>query len=353
MTDTKKILSFDVGIINLAYCLLEIDETKQTFTIIKWDTIDLADNRSTCSFTKNTGEMCDKIARYTINIENSYYCKAHVIKAKLNIKPIELNKWAADPDDIDQCSLCEKNGEYYFNFSDNQYCKTHQKTILEEKHYLCATKKCFNLISKGVYVSKTDKDDEVYDELITGWCSDHFDNESKLYLKKKTKKISQNSNKISLLSIGSSMYQKLDNLPELLNVDTVLIENQPTLINPTMKSVSSMLFSYFIMRGIHEKNKTKSLIKHINFCSPSNKITVGGKAVCDKIDEAKDNKVYKLTKSLSVKICKALLNNEWLTILESHKKQDDMADALLQCIVRVFGNVLPDHYSEKLKNISD
>jgi hypothetical protein len=149
------------------------------------------------------------------------------------------------------------------------------------------------------------------------------------------------------------MYQKLDQIPELLMVDEVLVENQPTLINPTMKSVSAMLFSYFIMRGIHEKERTRSNIKSINFCSPANKITVGGKDVDDKLEEAEDNKVYKLTKTLGVKFCKALIadNDDWMKMIESHKKQDDMADAFLQGIVRTFGSTLPDHYASKIKNI--
>ena len=58
-----------------------------------------------------------------------------------------------------------------------------------------------------------------------------------------------------------------------------------------MKTVSSMLYSYFIMRGLHEKDKTGSTIKNIDFCSPSNKIKVGGSEADKRIENAEDDKV--------------------------------------------------------------
>lgn len=362
MVGVRKVLSFDVGIINLAYCLLEIDDVNQTFKINKWGIIDLADNRATCSFIKNTGEFCDKIANHVVKINQHniyHYCKAHVTKTELKIQPICFKWWNVDSDDIEKCNMCSKSGEFCSNLIEGQYCKTHQKLITSRHNFYCAAKKCTNIVNQGLYLLKPDIDENGNDdhecryELECGWCNTHFDDEYRALLKKKTKKISQNSNKISLLSLGSSMYQKLDQIPDLLMVDEVLVENQPTLINPTMKSVSAMLFSYFIMRGIHEKEKTRSTIKSINFCSPANKITVGGKEVGEKLDEAADDKVYKLTKTLGVKFCKALIadNDEWTQILESHKKQDDMADAFLQGIVRTFGSTLPSHYAEKIKNV--
>lgn len=363
MGKVRKVLSFDVGIINLAYCLLEIDDESQTFKINKWGIIDLADNRSVCCFIKNTGEFCNKIANHAVKVNKhniQHYCKAHVVKAELKTQPVRFKWWNVDPDDVDRCNMCTKSGEYCSNLIEGQYCKGHQKTITTSHKFACAAKKCNNPITQGLYLLNpildedgNEVDQEPHYELECGWCNTHFDDEYRALLKKKTKKISQNSNKISLLSLGSSMYQKLDQIPELLMVDEVLVENQPTLINPTMKSVSAMLFSYFLMRGIHEKERTGSKIKTVNFCSPANKITVGGQEVDTKLEEAAENKVYKLTKSLGIKFCKALIadNVIWLNMIESHKKQDDMADAFLQGIVRTFGSTLPDHYATKIKNV--
>ena len=40
---------------------------------------------------------------------------------------------------------------------------------------------------------------------------------------------------------------KLQEINELLNVDYVVIENQPSLKNPQMKSIQMILYSYFII----------------------------------------------------------------------------------------------------------
>jgi hypothetical protein len=258
------------------------------------------------------------------------------------------------------CGMCKKPGEFYSDFFEGQYCKVHHKTITTAHKLKCLTKKCNNLVNQGVFLNKSlgDKTDNSNNESIKygydfGWCDEHFDKEYSEYLTKKTKKISQNSNKISHLTLGGSMYKKLDEMPELLRVDEVFVENQPTHINPVMKTVSAMLFSYFIMRGIHEKVKNGSTISNISFCSPASKIKVGGKDANDKVDNATSDKVYKVTKKLGIKFCKALIsdNPEYLAMIESYKKQDDMADAFLQGFIKVFGTTLPKHYEDRIKGV--
>ncbi len=358
----KKVLSFDVGIINLAYCLLEIDDSNQTFKIDKWDIIDLSANkRNLCCFLKKgKKDRCNNVAKYMVKINDDncqYYCKAHAGKAELDIRPVDL-KWSEvnKSEKNNKCSLCNKCGEYACNLIDGKYCLTHKKNAISTNNYKCITKKCKNPITQGLYITKPNEDNKQSQcELMHGWCSEHFDDEYRAYIKKKTKKDSQNGNKISLTTLCTSMYQKLDQIPELLKVDEILVENQPTFINPTMKTVSAMLFSYFIMRGIHEKTKTHSTVENVIFCSPSNKIKVGGKDADKKLEEADESKVYKVTKKLSVKYCKALLddNDDWLKVLDSHKKKDDMADAFLQGFIKNFGPTIPKYYADKIKNVED
>jgi hypothetical protein len=47
------------------------------------------------------------------------------------------------------------------------------------------------------------------------------------------------------------MYSIFDSKRHFLDVNEVLIENQPSLKNPTMKSVQMVLYTFFIMK-IHE-----------------------------------------------------------------------------------------------------
>ena len=73
-------------------------------------------------------------------------------------------------------------------------------------------------------------------------------------------------------NIPKKLYEK----PQLLNVDIVIIENQPSLKNPQMKSIQMILYSYFLILGKvigYGDNSIKSIDK-IDFCSASNKLKV-------------------------------------------------------------------------------
>ena len=59
----------------------------------------------------------------------------------------------------------------------------------------------------------------------------------------------------------------------LLDVDGVVIENQPSLKNPKMKSIQMIVYSYFLMYG-KILNTQENKINFIDFCNASNKLKV-------------------------------------------------------------------------------
>ncbi len=72
--------------------------------------------------------------------------------------------------------------------------------------------------------------------------------------------------------IYENIPQKFDALPQLLDgIERVCIENQPTLKNPTMKTIQIIIYSYFLIRG---KIDEKSPIQQISFISATNKLKV-------------------------------------------------------------------------------
>ena len=107
---------------------------------------------------------------------------------------------------------------------------------------------------------------------------------------KVAKKIKAQHNDLSLL--GSSLYKELDCLPQLLNVNTVLLENQPVLKNPTMKSMQMFLYSYFILRGVIDKEEVEKIHK-IKCYSARNKLNLM-KFISDEINEQITDQVKKL-----------------------------------------------------------
>ena len=68
-----KILSFDVGIKNLAYCLFEIQE--KNINILKWDIINLCNTTEKCNFCTKEGKFIK---------ENLFYCTNHAKKNNLD-----------------------------------------------------------------------------------------------------------------------------------------------------------------------------------------------------------------------------------------------------------------------------
>ena len=166
--------------------------------------------------------------------------------------------------------------------------------------------------------------------------------------------------------------RKLYELPQLLNVDIVVIENQPCLKNPQMKSIQMILYSYFLILGkvIGNGNNSSSYIESIDFCSASNKLKVydGPKIVLsekisrkkktkeetkeetkedikekdqeemkeeDKITKKGNTLKYADKKRLAIEHAKYFLEKQKLIHIEffnNHKKKDDLADSFLQGI---------------------
>jgi hypothetical protein len=159
--------------------------------------------------------------------------------------------------------------------------------------------------------------------------------------------------------------RKLQEIPELLNVDYVVIENQPSLKNPQMKSIQMILYSYFLILGkIVEVGNTNNYISTIDFCSASNKLKVydGPKIILEKKikkniientesiinDELENNKEYKeddkekkkkdtlkYADKKKLAIAHALYYVEkdfssYKDFFNSNKKKDDLSDSFLQ-----------------------
>ena len=207
MSEKYKVLSFDVGIKNLAYCLIEFDIVNNTFDIIKWDVINLADNRHICSHVKRDGHICQHIATRKIKLNNdniSYYCKNHIHKAILTVMPVNVIWTKIQLDELHKCTMCKRDACYMCNVIEGYYCNIHYKTISNRNGFVCTAKKCKNMINKGLYIAKNEvdefgnKDNERHYTMSHGWCDEHFDSEYKTYIKKKTGVFSQNCNKISL-----------------------------------------------------------------------------------------------------------------------------------------------------------
>ena len=154
-------------------------------------------------------------------------------------------------------------------------------------------------------------------------CSGH--KKLKQYSDKKFKCVPKKKN--PMLDQGKKMVEMLSAKDIFLTVDLVVIENQPALKNPTMKSIQMILYSYFLINGI----STNKPIKDLQMVNARNKLKVynGPKIECDIKNK------YNKNKFLAIQYCEYMIkeeNNDFILLYQNSKKKDDLADAYLQGI---------------------
>ena len=131
------------------------------------------------------------------------------------------------------------------------------------------------------------------------------------------------------LDIGKNIVRILDEKPHFLDVDVVLVENQPALKNPSMKTIQMLVYAYFLVKGISDPEKPMYTIEMINARNKLKAYT-GPPIPCEITDK------YKKTKFLGIQSCSYMIKGNpqiaecWRTLFETSRKQDDLADAYLQ-----------------------
>lgn len=273
-----KLISFDVGIKNMAYCIFYYNDDK--LIVQDWNLINLLEESKkdiTCNFeikSKKQCKPCNKKAKYEKN--GCTFCETH---AKMAVKN---NNWFFPSEQFKPTKL--------------------NKSSKSELYDLGQMYQIFDSIPQ------TKKE-----------CIDTIQKHCKERCLEKIKKVkSKTANDTDLITVGKRLKDALNQIPSLVGITHVIIENQISKIASRMKTVQGMLTQYFIM--LDE-------CPHIEYISSSNKL----KDLTKNIEE----NTYKQHKIDSVEICKNFLENNSLGVWEdalNTKKKDDLADAFLQGI---------------------
>ena len=269
-----KVLSIDVGIKNLALCILETT-ANSSFVIRYWDVINLFEEKiHLCEYNiqnKIEFKTCNKVAKFSKN--NHFYCKTHASKSEYKLPTSDLNKY--------------------------KRLKVDDLTKLVSD---------FNISLEGP-INKA--------KLLS--CIEIFLENSVLETVSALK-----CNEVSLIDIGCAIKEKLDKLETFIisGIDTILIENQISPIANRMNCIQGMLSQYFIMKDID----------NIQFISAANKLKlfIGKKKTT--YGERKKIGVV-ITKKLLTKNDDNNINKDKIIeMFNKHKKNDDLADCFLQGI---------------------
>ena len=148
--------------------------------------------------------------------------------------------------------------------------------------------------------------------------------------KKFPKKKKLNGNR-DILELSKRCIEKLREL-DLSSIKYVLIENQPALKNPVMKSIQMIIYTFFVIDGVMDPLLPMENIYMVN---ARNKLKVykGPYVICPYPDEKKNK--YRINKYLSIKYTQHMIEQEeekFKDLFENSKKKDDLADAYLQGI---------------------
>jgi hypothetical protein len=265
-----KILSIDVGIKNLAFCLFEKSENSDYFKITKWDTVNISEQEThNCIAVDKNGVICNKPSKFTKG-ENQCFCLKHAKKSNYKVPTPDLKS-----------SFINK-----------------QKI---QKLYEIADK--YNI----VYDKKTKKADII--ALINDYSLKNYLQEVQ------TKKAAD----VNLYNIGINIKTHFDKLFSQEGcIDYVIIENQIGPLAIRMKTIQGMLVQYFVMCPVE--------VKHVEFISASNKLKD-----CDIKDKSKYSDRKKLGIAKCLETISANSNYfDKIDYFNAHKKKDDLADSFLQ-----------------------
>ena len=117
------------------------------------------------------------------------------------------------------------------------------------------------------------------------------------------------------------------------NIDAVIIENQPVMKNPIMKSIQIMIYTYFILmkRNRERANLDDRQQMIVKLVSAGNKLKVSYKDKVDTTSVTTTDK-YRRNKQLAIAYTSYFLNTteqeaSWKTLFETSKKKDDLSDS--------------------------
>ena len=273
-----RVLSFDVGIKNMAYCLFDISGAE--VSVLDWNVINLMNKEPEIKFCtetkqakkKGAPEKCSNKAKWMKG--DQCFCDKHVKASKFVIPEAKYSPGKLKKLKIDELK---------------QLAQTRFVAIMDGEH-------------KPV----------ILDRLVRFFADVSL--------------TSINSNKtnageLDLFTIGKNMKTEFDRIELFASVTHVIIENQISPIATRMKTIQGMLMQYFIMR------RDNDIV--IEFLSSAGKLKG-----FEKQNENVESE-YVQHKKDAVFYCAQFLEStrfdSWKHVLET-KKKDDLADCFLQGI---------------------
>ena len=268
-----RILAFDIGIKNLAYCVLE--KTARD-SIIAWENVNIFTDSTVEELPKVVCSRCQSkpkfyVKRITITQQSEehiqFYCQRHLPPDRPQIKDNSGNNYDSIPSltALKELAVKSKSGK------PNKQTKDAWVELLEKQYAFPLKKeKKRQVMHAGL---------EAFHDALVKVVRDRWD------------------------------------IIKTCNV--ILLENQPVFKNPTMKSVQVLLFA--TLRGAFIEHKLPVPRVHLVHASK-------------KVAAEKGDAGYAARKEGSETRAAAWIQGEWKELFNAAKKKSDLADALCMCL---------------------
>ena len=373
-----RIISFDVGMKNLAYCLFHIPDSLVASTaasssaasatniihqikIERWDVIDLRFEPVSPENQALTAEVAAEIPKRTCNNDSKLakwmylptvpaetpilsttallYCAKCADKSKFKVPSREILPFKRKPELI----MKKKLGELI-----------DMKANLSEATATAATAATATAAAQNIKLRKADLIKEITTILSRDYMEPFEENKYTIYnttgvteapAVKPKKPNYTYAHDLDLITYGRNLMKHLDSIlysssTDNTSIDMMIIENQISTLASRMKTLQGMITQYFIMKNIPQ----------IEFISASCKLklftesTHHADADADADELLVDASTYADRKKSGIAVCRSLgeisrkRNSDyakWMPLFENHKKKDDLADCFLQGLWRV------------------
>jgi hypothetical protein len=376
-----RIISFDVGMKNLAYCVFSISDTV-AFTgatpselihqikIERWDVIDLRfppnlsteappppPPKRTCV---NDGKLAKWVAR------PSLYSGSHqaIFGAGGDVGGGSVGGGTASAAPILYCAKCADKSKYIIPSREILPIKRKPELLQKKKlgelmdikanlsAHLCGGEEG-PAAAANLKLRKSDLVQEITTILARDYLEPFDENKYSSYITgtvAPTKSKNANytyAHDLDLITYGRNMMKHLDAIlftdpagaaaaAVSAPIDMMIIENQISTLASRMKTLQGMITQYFIMKHIPQ----------IEFISASCKLKLFTDANSE--DGGVDASTYADRKKSGIIVCRSLGEIsrkhksdyvKWMPVFENHKKKDDLADCFLQGLWRVHSAV--------------
>ena len=365
-----RIISFDVGMKNLAYCLFQVPDAATTTTtaaaaptppselihqiqIERWDVIDLR-FPPPLPGAQSLEPMPPAPKRTCIN--DGKLAKWMYIPGMPSVTPPFI-----------YCSKCSEKSKY----------KTPSREILpiKRKPEIIMKKKLGELMDikailstpapasraasapapENLKLRKSDLIQEITTTLSRDYLEPFDESKYSSYIAgtpppAKPKKVNYTyAHDLDLITYGRNMMQHLDAIlydsssPQQHTIDMMIIENQISTLASRMKTLQGMITQYFIMKHVDIIEFISASCKLKLFTDVSLDVTAATATDADATMTCVDASTYADRKKSGITVCRSLgeisrkRNSDyakWMPTFENHKKKDDLADCFLQGLWR-------------------